>query len=216
MTRVIFSAFGFVCLCLCLSGCTFTKTHSYEVPKAPEHSAENYYSPKVSELSVKAYTYILADELLLNLSAYQLAGSIVVANWVDEKTREKANFSGHPLIDLGGQLEEGFVYELTKRGFSVIDYKLMPSIKISEQGDQIWSRDVNQLSGKIDARYILSGTLTEHEKGAVVNVRLIQFDNKKVISAAQGFIPTNVFHSEDNISLRNGYLQHNGERRRTY
>ncbi|AWB67532.1 hypothetical protein C2869_14265 [Saccharobesus litoralis] len=199
-----------------LSACTFTNTHSYQMPKPPEHSAENYYAAPISELSVKAYTYMLADELLLNLSANKLAGKILVTNFVDQKTRLNNPESGHPLASLGGQLEEGFVYELTKRGFAVVDHKLMEQVKVNEQGDKIWSRNKSELKSRVDARYILSGTLTEHERGAVVNVKLIKFSEQQVVSAAQGFVPSNVFWTEDNIGLRDGFLHHKGERRRTY
>ncbi len=208
---------GAVVICAQLvAGCSYQMTHSYKTPEAPSHSANNFYQAQVSQLSVKAYAFMLADELLNGLSPNQVYGNIAVVGFVDQVSRKNMNASGTPLNHLGGQLEESFVFELNKRGFSVADYKLMSQIKVTEKGDTVWSRDASFLEGSIDARYFLSGTLTEHEKGAVVNVRLMKADGKKVLAAAQGFVPSNVFWSEDGVALRDGYLMHKGERRRTF
>ncbi|MER2492036.1 FlgO family outer membrane protein [Catenovulum sediminis] len=199
-----------------ISGCAYKASHSYMVPEAPSHSAKHYYQPEMSQLSVKAYTYMLADELLLSVNASQVYGNVAVTRFVAQDNRTDSIASGAPLKHLGGQLEEGFIYELQKRGFKVIDYKLTGHINVTGQGDLIWSRDTKELAEKVDVKYVLAGTMTPHQKGAIVNIRLMNMLNKQVVATAQGFMPENLFWAEQAISLQDGVLIHKGERPRVY
>jgi TolB-like protein len=215
MTSTTKILYGIIALSM-LNGCSYRLTHSYQVPSPPQHSADNYFTAHNSQLSIKAYTYMLADELLNQTSPDTLYKSIAVAGFVDQISRIDQLQSGSELKGLGMQLEAGFIYELSKRGYNVLDYKVRDAVQVTHQGDRIWSRDTDHLTDEIDAGFLLSGTLTEHEKGVVVNVRIVRFDNKKVIAAAQGYVPNSVFWSEQEVTLRDGYLMHKGERKRSY
>lgn len=195
-------------------GCAYKSTHSYAVPEKMLQEIPQYYQPGVSQLSIKAYAFMLADELLLNVRPDNLYGNVAVTHFVDQANRDVIEGQGHPLKALGGQLEESFIYELQKRGYSVVDFKLTGNIQVGERADKIWSRDVNQLSTDVDVRYLLSGTLSMHQNGAVVNVRMMDSANKQVIASAQGFVPHNVFYSSQEIMTQDGMLIHKGERSR--
>jgi TolB-like protein len=207
---------GLVGSLLYVTACTTNVSHSYKIPEAPAHSADNFYQPNVSKMSIKAYTYMLADELLVDVEPSMLSGNIAVTQFVCQSSRQIDLVSGDPLNQLGGQLEEGFVYELNKRGFSVVDFKMMDVIRMTEQGEEVWSRKSELLPRSIEARYVLSGTYSEHEKGAIVNVKLVNFNNKSVVAAAQGFVPANSFWADESVSLRDGFLTHKGEKRRVF
>ena len=193
-----------------LSGCSTHTVNSYLMPESSGLTHETKPS-QMSHLSVKAYTYMLADELLQPLANQSLNGKVIVTQFVDEQTRQPTIASSAPLASLGGQLAEGFVYELNKRGYKVTDFKLRKSVEVNESGDFAWSRDLADLKNQVDAKYILAGTLTPHQNGAVVNVRLMEMNNGLVISTAQGFVPENLFWSKERVTTRDGVLMHKGE-----
>ncbi|WP_152537590.1 FlgO family outer membrane protein [Catenovulum agarivorans] len=203
-----------IAISLFATGCAYKSSHSYAVPEQQSSDMTEYYQPNVSKLSIKAYAYMLADELLADLNPQNLYGNVAVTHFVSQADRKMIQGQGHPLKALGGQLEESFIYELQKRGYSVIDFKLTGKIKVGEQSDQIWSRDIEQLTADIDVRYLLSGTLVMHQNGAVVNVRMMDSANKQVIASAQGFVPHNVFYSSQDVMTQDGMLIHRGERAR--
>ncbi|WP_440904083.1 FlgO family outer membrane protein [Catenovulum sp. SX2] len=199
---------------LLVSGCAYKSTHSYIVPEKMPQEVPQYYQPSVSQLSIKAYAFMLADELLLNVRPESLYGNVAVTHFVEQANRQIIDGQGHPLKALGGQLEESFIYELQKRGYSVVDFKLTGDIQVGQQADKIWSRDINKLNSHVDVRYLLSGTLSMHQNGAVVNVRMMDSSSKQVIASAQGFVPHNVFYSSQEIMTQDGMLIHKGERAR--
>ena len=71
----------------------------------------------------------------------------------------------------------------------VVDYKVTDYIRVTPGGDFALSRDFNELSAELPIRYVLTGTMTAHKNGVLVNARLIRIDNKQVISAARTFMP---------------------------
>lgn len=205
-----------IMMCFSLSACAYRVTHSYKVPEPPAHSADNFYQPQMSQMSVQAYSYMLADELLASVHPRQLIGAVAVAGFVSEQSRADDLPAGHPHKALGKQLAASFIHELDKRGFDVVDYRVLSGIKMTAQGEQIWTNQVDELNPDVQARYLLSGTMTEHENGAVVNVRLLKAGKNQVVSTAQGFVPSNVFWSDEEVTLRDGFLVHKGERKRSF
>lgn len=199
---------------LFMLGCSTQTVNSYLVPDTPAAVKAPADKSNVSQLSIKAYSFMLADELLQPLAEQKLNGNLLVTRFVDQQSRTQAYESSAPLANLGGQLEESFMYELQKRGYQVIDFKLRDSVLVKPEGDYVWSRDLAHLKNKVDAKYVVSGTLTPHQNGAVVNIRMMNMKNGLVLATAQGFIPENVFWSEEKVTTRNGILMHKGENNR--
>lgn len=200
-----------------LFGCSVKTAHNYTVPKSPMGSDLYSYQPEVSQLSIKAYGFMLADELLTASQAQTIKHKVIaVTRFVEQAERTDNPDNGAPLSDLGGQLEESFIYELNKRGFRVVDYKAMSQINMTDKGDLIWSRDLAKLDSGIDFEVVLSGTMTAHENGAIVNIRMLDIQNKQVVATAMGFIPSNVLWSQNQIMSREGILIHKGEHKRIH
>ncbi|WAJ69436.1 FlgO family outer membrane protein [Catenovulum adriaticum] len=199
---------------LFMLGCSTQTVNSYLVPDTPEAVKVPADTSNMSQLSVKAYSFMLADELLQPLAQHNLNGNMLVTRFVDQQSRTHVTDKSSPLADLGGQLEESFIYELQKRGYKVIDFKLRDSVLVQPEGDYIWSRDLADLKSKVDAKYVVSGTLTPHQNGAVVNIRMMNMKDGVVLATAQGFVPNNVFWSDEKVTTRNGILMHKGENNR--
>lgn len=199
---------------LFMLGCSTQTVNSYLVPDMPASVKAPAGTSKVSQLSIKAYSFMLADELLQPLAQHNLNGNMLVTRFVDQQSRTHAIDKSSPLADLGGQLEESFIYELQKRGYKVIDFKLRDSVLVQPEGDYIWSRDLADLKSKVDAKYVVSGTLTPHQNGAVVNIRMMNMKDGLVLATAQGFVPNNLLWSDEKVTTRNGILMHKGEKNR--
>jgi TolB-like protein len=105
-------------------------------------------------------------------------------SYVDSPLDEGSVFSNH--------LSEAMIYDLHKFGVPVLDYKVTDYIRVTETGDFVLSRDYQELSEEVAIRYVVTGTLTTHQQGVLVNARLVQIDNKRVISAARSFIPRHI------------------------
>lgn len=90
---------------------------------------------------------------------------------------------------LGNQLSESFMHELHHFGVSVIDFKTTDYMRVTPQGDFVFSRDYLELNEEQNFQYVLAGTLVNHQGGVLVNARIIGLMSKAVVGSAQGFIP---------------------------
>lgn len=90
---------------------------------------------------------------------------------------------------LGNQLAESFIHEVHQFGLHQIDFKTTDFIRVTPQGDFVFSRDFLELREEQPIEYVLAGTLVRHQSGVMVNARLVGIDSKRVLAAAQGFIP---------------------------
>ena len=93
---------------------------------------------------------------------------------------------------LSNHLSEAIIYDLHKFGAKVVDFKVTDYVRVTENGDFALSRDFTELTASQPIKYVVTGTLTKHKLGVLVNARLVQINNKRVISAARSFIPANV------------------------
>ncbi len=93
---------------------------------------------------------------------------------------------------LGLQLAESFMHELHKFRIPVVDYKSTDFIRVTEQGDFFLSRDFLELKEHVSMQYVLTGTLTRHSGGYLVNARMLGMKSKAVVASAQMLIPFHV------------------------
>jgi TolB-like protein len=90
---------------------------------------------------------------------------------------------------LGYQLSESFMHELHKFRIPVIDFKATDYIRVTDHGDYLLSRDFLELTDKAPIEYILTGTLTKHQGGYLVNARILGLQSKAVVATAQMLMP---------------------------
>jgi len=90
---------------------------------------------------------------------------------------------------LGFQLTESFMHELHKFRIPVIDFKATEYIRVTEHGDFLLSRDFLELTEQSPIEYILTGTLTKHQGGYIVNARILGLKSKAVVASAQMLMP---------------------------
>jgi hypothetical protein len=93
---------------------------------------------------------------------------------------------------LGIQIAESLIHEVHKFGIPVIDFKTTGFIRITEQGDFAFSKDYQDFSGEMPARYIVGGTMLKHINGYLVNARIVGVHSQAVVASAQSLKPNSV------------------------
>ena len=143
-------------------------------------------------------------ELMSNHRAAEDAGIVGVTDfaYVDTPLDHGTVLSNH--------LSEAIIYDLHLFGVPVLDFKVTDYIRVTEKGDFVLSRDFSELSAELPIKYVVTGTVTHHQSGLMLNARLIQIDTKRVISAARTFVPAAVYkailqqHSDTTLKLKQG------------
>ncbi len=109
---------------------------------------------------------------------------------------------------IGNQIAESFVHEVHKFGIPVLDFKTTDYFRITPQGDFVFSRDFMELRADLPIEYALTGTMTRHQYGYLINARIIGVKSKAVVASAQGLLPDSAIdvllntNSNDGIPLR--------------
>jgi len=85
-------------------------------------------------------------------------------------------------------IAENMIHEMQVRGYRILDYKVMPVIKITSEGDFAITRNIAKLKKKHLINYVLTGTIIEMYNGMVLNVRIVDLSSNLVLSSAQAFI----------------------------
>jgi len=135
----------------------------------------------------------LADRLFqTKLKGATILTPIAVASFVNLNTLENTNW-------LGQQIAEDMIHELHRRGEVVLDYKVTGSIKVTPEGDFIFSRDWTELAKRVPVSRILTGTLVRNDQGVVVNARILSLKTHMVEATAQAFIPTELLQKGGNL-----------------
>lgn len=159
-----------------------TQVQSSALPTGNEMSG----SAQQPLLTVNDYVRNLVHELMAlqhNLDSDSQLG-VTDFSYIDSALDQGSVFSNH--------LSEAMIYDLHKFGVPVLDYKVTDYIRVTESGDFVLSRNYEELSDEVAIRYVVTGTLTTHQQGVLVNARLVQIDNKRVVSAARTFIPRHI------------------------
>ncbi len=128
---------------------------------------------------------------------------IAVASFVNLDDLESTNW-------LGNQISESFVHELQRHGYVVIDYKTTGYIRVTHDGDFVFSRDWKELPERQIIDYVVTGTMTKQENGVIVNARMIGMQSRVVVATSQAFIPAwvlsdQVIHDE-NVKIKDGMI----------
>ena len=145
----------------------------------------------------------LAYQMLESSSFVNPKTPIAIASFVDLKNLESTNW-------LGNQLSESFVHEMQRHGLVVIDFKTTGHIRVTAEGDYVFSRDWKELPERQIIDYVVTGTMMQQEAGILVNARMIGMQSRVVVATAQSFIPAWVvgddFNRHENVKMKDGMI----------
>jgi TolB-like protein len=147
----------------------------------------------------------LTDDLVQSNTSVSARTPIAVASFVDLQNMDATNW-------LGNSVSEGFIHQLQRRGFKVVDFKTTGSIQVTSEGDFALSRDWKDLAQEQQIKYVLTGTMLRQEGGVLVNARVVGMQSRIVVASAQGFLPAdrigrdldtlNHMRTEDGVLIR--------------
>jgi len=137
------------------------------------------------------------------------AAEIAVASFVPVNSLALSNVD-EAEKQLANQLSESMLTHARQRGFVVYDFRVRQQLQLEEDHELALSRQLSDLSANFDADTLLTGTYSTMEDGIMVNVRLFNIRNKQVLAAASGYVPANVFWSQQQVTKRGNklYRQH--------
>jgi len=151
---------------------------------------------------VKGLTY----QMLESSSFVNPKTPIAVASFVELENLESTNW-------LGNQIAENFIHELQRHGLVVIDYKTTGHIRVTAEGDYVFSRDWKELPERQIIDYVVTGTMMEQGNGVMINARMIGMQSRVVVATAQSFIPNWVIgeqiNQDENIRIKDGLIIRN-------
>lgn len=129
------------------------------------------------------YVRNMAQDLVANMEYVTERTPVAVTHFslIDSDLRE-TNL-------LGQQMAESFVHELHKFRMPVVEFKATQFIMVTATGDYVLSRDFLDLNNSTPIQYVLTGTMTKHQGGFIVNARMLGMESKVVVASAQSFIP---------------------------
>ena len=152
----------------------------------------------------------LAFQMLETSSFVNTKTPVAVASFVDLNDLESTNW-------LGNQISESFVHELQRHGLIIVDFKTTGHIRVTKEGDYVFSRDWKELPERQIIDYVVTGTMMEQENGVLINARMIGIKSKVVVATAQAFIPAWVIGNEfihqqnvnNNVKIKDGMIIRN-------
>lgn len=156
------------------------------IPGRPTHPSIFAKQDDPKDLKLVDYVSLMASQLVSSSHFINAETALGVASFVPLTNYGETN-------SFGLQIAESFVFEMQQKGLSVIDYKSTGFIRITPDGDFVYSRNVEELSDRLAIEYFLLGTFSESKDGVVVNVRIIGARSRVVVASAQQLIPYRIY-----------------------
>jgi TolB-like protein len=135
---------------------------------------------------INYYARGIMQDLIANLQYVNSTTPVAVTSFV----MLDSNYNETNILGL--QIAESMIHEVHKFGIPVIDFKTTGFIRVTEQGDFAFSKDYQDFTGELAARYIVTGTMLKNTEGYFINARIVGVKSQAVVASAQSFIPNAV------------------------
>ena len=146
-------------------------------------SVQGAYKGRPLAKHIGDYVKNMTHDLIGNMEKVTTQTPIAVTHFaLLDSNLQETNLLGH-------QMAESFVHELHKFRIPIIDFKATDYVRVTQSGDFLLTRDYLELDTDMPMEYILTGTLTKHQGGYLVNARILGLVSKAVVASAQTLIP---------------------------
>lgn len=148
------------------------------------HSSVNgAYKSRPLAKNIGDYVRNMAQDLVANMEYVTERTPVAVTHFslIDSNLKE-TNLLGH-------QMAESFAHEFHKFRMPVVEFKSTQFIRVTDQGDFVLSRDFLDLTSTTPIQYVLTGTMTKHQGGFIVNARMLGMESSVIVASAQMFVP---------------------------
>ncbi|MCW8108318.1 FlgO family outer membrane protein [Alteromonas ponticola] len=165
-------------------------------------NVQNSYKGRPLTKHIGDYVKNLAQDLISNMEYVSDKTPVAVTHFaLLDSDLQSTNL-------LGQQMAESFIHELHKFRIPVLDFKTTDYIRITEKGDFALSRDYLELNSSLPIEYVLTGTMTRHQGGMLINARIIGMDSRAVVASAQMMVP---FYVVDALIPTDGTMPNGGK-----
>lgn len=181
-----------------LTACTLTEEPQPVVPTtAPKASMAPY--------TVDQYVGNLTTGLSQIQGPFKSNARIAVTSFymADALNTELA---GDQATGLSQQVQESLLTQFTQLGYYTIEYRLENNLTLNESADSILSRDITKLRQRQNIDFVITGTLMRQQHAYIVNARLVNLQDQRIVSAASTEIPINVMWADEKVQQRGGML----------
>ncbi len=117
---------------------------------------------------------------------------------------------------VGLQLQQGLIAALHARQFNLVDINVGDNIRVTPDGDFLLTRDWKQLPSGIAVEHVVVSTMSINSNGVVVNSRIVNVTNNRVVSASQGAFGINelpgYLKSSEKVTSNDGLLYRDSQR----
>ncbi|MEA3354330.1 MAG: FlgO family outer membrane protein, partial [Campylobacterota bacterium] len=146
--------------------------------------------------------YKYSEHTKLNKTILELANKLLLSSRIN--TSDFSDIAITSFVDLhqlnktthfGRTLSESMFDELFIRGFNVSEFRGQNTLSVNANGEYFITRDVNMLRNSVPNRYILVGTYTNFEKTMLINARIVDNDNGRIVASARSY------YSSDDCSI---------------
>ena len=163
-----------------------------------QQAADSEAKPRLDP--VLFYTERLADQLLTGLPPLP-HGSMTAVTFTDSATLQPDTTNAR-IRHLGLQLQESMLTVASQLGYQVTEFRAGNALQLHAQHDSLLTRQLSELAVEQSVRYVIAGTLSQHEDFTIVNARLVDTETNRVLAAAADQIPTAVLGSAEQVQLR--------------
>ena len=173
------------------SGEGLSKDNLSQGNQLPSTSAINHLSEQIVSELVEQNDELGSDQPLL------VATPVLLESFNETNT-------------VGLQLQQGLIAALHGRKFNLVDINVGDNIRVTPNGDFLLTRDWKQLPSGIAVEHVLVSTMSINTRGLVVNSRIVNITNNRVVSASQGTFNINelpgYLKKSEKITSRDGLL----------
>jgi TolB-like protein len=186
-------------LSLLLTGCQLV-----EEP-APKHVAYVAPAKLMAPYTVHDYVSTLSIQLSNITGMRKNNARIAVTSFFDTQALD-SGLAVQQGVGLSQQIQESLLTQFTQLGYHTVEHRLNEHITVSNHAESILSRDVNTLRLRQNIDFIVTGTLTQQQHAYIVNARLINMQDGRIVSAATTEIPINAMWTDEKVQQRNGLI----------
>ncbi|MEZ7278044.1 hypothetical protein LY624_12430 [Pseudoalteromonas sp. N1230-9] len=181
-----------------LTGCSLTE-------EAKPVVSTNAPKARMAAYTVNQYVADLSSQLSRIQGSYKGNARIAVTSFymADGLGTRLASNQGNGLSQ---QIQESLMTQFTQLGFHTIEYRLENTLNLQPTADSILSRDVSKLRQRQNIDFVITGTLTRQQHAYIVNARLVNTKDQRIVSAASTEIPINVMWGNEKVQQRDGQL----------
>jgi len=161
--------------------------------------------PALAPYTVSDYVSNLTAQLNFKNGAFNSNARIGVSSFYYASAPDTKLIAGQA-SGLSLQVQESLLTQFTQLGYQTVEYKLANSLTLSTNADSILTRDIKKLNNRQNIDLVITGTVTRQQHAYIVNARLVNIENKQILSAGTTEIPINVMWGSEKIQQRDGNL----------